>query len=100
PRPRDLPPFPTRRSSDLVPIPSSRLRSEPTRVTRLRTSGPEPISVAPLTGAVTRPSSIRYAWLAENTNLPLVMSTWPPPNATARSEEHTSELQSRSELVG
>src|SRR5207245_9002466 len=66
-----------------VPIPACSFRSWPTRVTRVSASGPLPMSVAPLTGAVTRPSSIRYASLAEKTNLPLVMSTWPPPNATA-----------------
>src|SRR2546430_1760590 len=42
-----------------VPTPSSSLRSRPTRATRVSASGPLPISVAPLTGAVTRPSSIR-----------------------------------------
>ena len=51
--------------------------------TRVSTSGPLPISVAPLTGRVSLPFSIRYASLAENTNLPLVMSTWPPPKLTA-----------------
>ena len=35
------------------------------------------------TGAVTLPSSIRYASDAEKTNFPLVMSTWPPPKFTA-----------------
>ena len=39
-----------------------------------RLSGPLPIRVAFLSGAVTLPSSIRYASEAENTNLPLVMS--------------------------
>src|SRR5574337_184476 len=66
-----------------VPTPSSSFRSLPTMVTRVRTSGPWPISVAPLTGFVIFPSSIMYASLAEKTNLPLVMSTWPPPKVTA-----------------
>src|SRR6185369_14899940 len=66
-----------------VPTPSSSARSWPTRLTRVSASGPLPISVAPLTGAVTRPFSIRYASLAEKTNRPLVMSTWPPPKFTA-----------------
>ncbi len=35
-----------------VPIPESRLRSLPTILTRVSTSGPLPISVAPLTGRV------------------------------------------------
>ena len=53
------------------------------RETRVSTSGPLPISDAPFTGAPSRPFSIRYASLAANTNLPLVMSTWPPPNVFA-----------------
>ena len=42
-----------------VPIPSSILRSLPTRLTRVSASGPLPMRVAPLTGRVTLPSSIR-----------------------------------------
>src|SRR5262249_21493735 len=42
-----------------VPTPSSSARSCPTRLTRVSASGPLPISVAPFTGFVTRPSSIR-----------------------------------------
>ena len=42
-----------------VPTPSSRARSLPTRLTRVRASGPLPMRVAPLTGAVTRPPSMR-----------------------------------------
>src|SRR2546422_518560 len=49
----DCPSFPQ------VPIPSSNFRSLPTIDTFLRISGPLPISVAPFTGVVTRPSSIR-----------------------------------------
>src|SRR4030095_8798994 len=45
-----------------VPIPSSSFKSEPTIETRVRTSGPLPISVAPLTGLVTLPSSIKKAF--------------------------------------
>ena len=62
-----------------VPMPSSSCRSLPTMLMRFSTSGPLPISVAPFTGRVILPSSIRYASLAEKTNLPLVMSTCPPP---------------------
>src|SRR5215471_13179583 len=42
-----------------VPTPSSSARSPATAVTFVRASGPLPMSVAPLTGAVTLPSSIR-----------------------------------------
>src|SRR5262245_3752961 len=42
-----------------VPTPSSSFKSEPTIDTRVRTSGPLPINVAPLTGLVTFPSSIK-----------------------------------------
>src|SRR5262245_32561001 len=55
-----------------VPMPSSSCRSFPTMLMRLSTSGPLPIKVAPFTGRVSLPPSMRYASLAENTNLPLV----------------------------
>src|SRR4029434_7631752 len=42
-----------------VPTPSSSLRSDPTIETRVRSSGPLPINVAPFTGSVTLPSSIK-----------------------------------------
>ena len=42
-----------------VPTPSSSFKSFPTIETRVSTSGPLPISVAPLIGAVILPSSIR-----------------------------------------
>src|SRR5690606_1144098 len=46
-------------SSPHVPIPESRRRSLPIRETRVSTSGPLPISMAPRTGAPIRPFSIR-----------------------------------------
>ena len=49
----------------------------------LQRLGPVADQRASRTGAVTLPSSIRYASDAENTNLPFVMSTWPPPKFTA-----------------
>jgi hypothetical protein len=39
--------------------------------------------VAPLTGYWILPFSTQKASLAEKTNLPLVMSTWPPPKLVA-----------------
>ena len=42
-----------------VPMPGSSARSLPMRDTRVSTSGPLPISVAPFTGAPILPSSIR-----------------------------------------
>src|SRR6266403_1364111 len=48
-----------------VPTPSSSFRSLPTIETRISTSGPLPIRVAPLRGAPTRPFSMAYASLAE-----------------------------------
>ena len=50
------------------------------------------MSVAPFTGAVTFPFSIRYASLAENTKRPDVMSTWPPPKFTAYSPLSTDAM--------
>ena len=41
------------------------------------------IKFTPVSGAVTLPSSIMYASEAENTNLPFVISTCPPPKFTA-----------------
>src|SRR5471030_2651305 len=66
-----------------TPTPPSSAMSLPIMVTYLSDSGPLPISVAPFTGYVILPFSIMYASDAENTNLPLVMSTWPPPKFTA-----------------
>ena len=66
-----------------VPMPGSRPMSLPIIVTRVRASGPLPISVAPLTGWVIFPFSIMYASAMLNTNLPFVMSTWPPPKLVA-----------------
>src|SRR5262249_29021779 len=54
-------PTPTRTDWPSIPqppTPSSSASSCPTRVTRVSASGPEPVRVAPLTGAVTRPFSI------------------------------------------
>ena len=45
-------------------------------------------------------SSIRYASLAENTNLPLVMSTWPPPKLTAYRPLFTERDDLLGSLVG
>ena len=56
----------------------------PTTLTRVSASGPLPMKVAPLTGRRSLPASMRYASLAEKTNLPLVMSTCPPPKTPRR----------------
>src|SRR5262249_8004173 len=77
-----------------VPMPSSSFRSLPTMVMRVSTSGPLPMSVAPLTGRVTLPPSIKYASLAEKTNLPLVISTCPPPKETAYRPRGTDLMMS------
>src|SRR5262249_4847601 len=66
-----------------VPMPVSSSRSLPIMLTRVSASGPLPMMVAPFTGYWMRPFSIQNASLAENTNLPLVMSTWPPPKLVA-----------------
>ncbi len=66
-----------------TPTPVSRLMSLPIALTRVSASGPLPISVAPLTGYWILPFSTQNASLAEKTNLPLVMSTWPPPKLVA-----------------
>jgi len=64
----------------------------PTIDTCVSTSGPLPISIAPLTGTVFLPFSIRYASLAEKTNLPDVMSTWPPPKFGAYKPRSTDAM--------
>ena len=63
-----------------VPSPGSCEASEPTALTFFSASGPTPISIAPLTGLVISPPSIRYASLISKTKFPFEMSTWPPPN--------------------
>ena len=64
-------------------MPGSSAMSLPIMETRVRASGPLPMSVAPFTGYCSLPPSIHHASAAENTNLPLVMSTSPPPKLTA-----------------
>src|SRR5439155_22458316 len=66
-----------------VPMPESSARSLPTMVMRLRSVGPLPISIAPLSGAPSLPFSILYASVHWKTYLPEVMSTWPPPKFAA-----------------
>src|SRR5207253_8602135 len=56
-----------------VPIPGSCEASEPTAVTFFSASGPTPISIAPFTGFVISPFSIRYASAISKTKLPLEM---------------------------
>src|SRR6185295_12268514 len=65
-----------------VPTPVSSFMSLPTIFTRLRSVGPLPISMAPLSGAPSLPFSIVNASVTLNTYLPEVMSTWPPPRLT------------------
>ena len=77
-----------------VPTPSSSFKSLPTIETRVSTSGPLPIRVAPLIGAVICPFSMRYASDAEKTNLPFVMSTCPPPKLTAYTPFFTERIMS------
>ena len=67
-----------------TPTPLSSFRSLPTIEICCMASIPEPISVAPFTALVTLPFSIRYASDVEKTNLPEVMSTWPPPKFGAK----------------
>src|SRR5690606_41994544 len=76
--PRDLHSFPTRRSSDLSRLtPSSAFRCPSRRFSRACRSLPTWMARMAL-----RPHSTRAMWLS-----------------TRRSEEHTSELQSRENLV-
>src|SRR5204862_589233 len=85
--PRPLHSFPTRRSSDLAPS------------TRTRTPMP---SVSPSETASTSPFFVATCWARRVTAR---VSAYPAPAAVAksiaspRSEEHTSELQSRRDLV-
>src|SRR5262249_22956140 len=56
-----------------VPSPGSNDASEPTALTCLSASGPTPMSMAPLTGRVISPCSIRYASEISKTKLPFEM---------------------------
>src|SRR5207249_8477240 len=92
---RALPPFPTRRSSDLTPSLTSPIRSSKlpppgapaisfrhppiVRMTNTYIAGALPVGRSPIAAAVSRECS-------RHTRIP-------------RSEEHTSELQSRFDLV-
>src|SRR6516225_10808367 len=67
-----------------VPMPGSSARSLPIMLMRLRSVGPLPISIAPLSGERSLPSSIRYASVTLKTYLPDVISTCPPPKFTAK----------------
>src|SRR5690606_41531733 len=98
--PRDLPSFPTRRSSDLrmirgfaLPLqaePCLRERAPPRRAKRVA-AGCEPIDVSScLTGGT--PMKLRLFSLA------LLACGPAAAQAPSRSEEHTSELQSRENL--
>jgi CRP-like cAMP-binding protein len=61
----------------------SRRMSLPIIETWFIASGPLPISVAPLTGVADLAVLDQVGLGIEKTNLPLVMSTWPPPKLTA-----------------
>src|SRR5690606_42157885 len=96
--PRRHSPFPTRRSSDLG---ESRERHEPAPtafspyVTRVHAEmtgvSPEWVSPEPTVDAMARVDSRRYP--------SVVVEKLAPATSPARSEEHTSELQSRENLV-
>src|SRR5206468_13064133 len=82
--PRHLPSFPTRRSSDLSAMAASSARE----VTSVGTTLARRLSAR--TSAAVRSAATR-------SNSAMTMSA--PWHERARSEEHTSELQSRSDLV-
>src|SRR5699024_12707606 len=90
PRPPRAPPsFPTRRSSDLPPVASTRA---------WRCTGHRP---PPTTGTYRSPGATRYQ-RAERVMHGFSWSSLFSPNRASnflRSEEHTSELQSRFDLV-
>src|SRR5206468_12567401 len=98
---RDLPDlhsFPTRRSSDLA-APGSRNESNPRENARTWRGADEALSGLPL-HIDTATRCFEGAVGTINSTFPLVhaISECPKPKH-ARSEEHTSELQSRSDLV-
>src|SRR5699024_12500717 len=80
--PFHLQPYPTRRSSDLPASPRPLPRGGPARTA----PGPAPLASPPRTPPAPRPSSRARA-------------ARPPGCGSLRSEEHTSELQSRFDLV-
>src|SRR5690606_41655728 len=87
---RDLPPFPTRRSSDLLPRSLPAQHDDGARERPLDLPATLPAPVAPLAAREGRgvPRAVR------------LRRPEPIPHADGdRSEEHTSELQSRENLV-
>src|SRR5206468_12255108 len=94
-----LHPFPTRRSSDLDAdntVPNRASLSNPATATA--TSAPTPTSTATAPAAVTATatSSVTTSASSGSSGSTTLTKSLPPAN---RSEEHTSELQSRSDLV-
>src|SRR5690606_40441754 len=80
--PPHLPPFPTRRSSDLAPSANAA-----TRTSRARYAPSSAADAATLRMGMTAQVQLRQPGRASGAELPV------------RSEEHTSELQSRENLV-
>src|SRR5205823_11636090 len=97
---RDLPPFPTRRSSDLAPV------STPTRwpLTCVATNtGTNALTMSSaITGSPNFAPYVRQTLVAPMLPLPTERMSTPFVQRTSqypRSEEHTSELQSLAYLV-
>src|SRR5690606_41480946 len=97
---RDLPSFPTRRSSDLCSSMMARLRSSTTVIFALGSSASATICIVEPFWTTTVFSGV-FSSAQVATDLPFGEKT---PHASVkigsqRSEEHTSELQSRENLV-
>src|SRR5690606_42095121 len=92
-------PFPTRRSSDLTPpcgVPASGVLTPPSSSTPALSHFPSRRSSAP-SRTRRRRNPRRCPW--SNSSKKLLMSTSSTHPPYIRSEEHTSELQSREKLV-
>src|SRR5206468_11566465 len=94
PAPRALHSFPTRRSSDLHGPRSAARAARTARSTSAASASVTVARTAPLTGEMF--ANVR-PWLTSSP--PTRQGSGRPAKGYGRSEEHTSELQSRSDLV-
>src|SRR5204862_787823 len=94
--PRNLPPFPTRRSSDLVAHAVQRTLGPQAGPVHLNASFRDPLAPVADDGATAKLAE-RIDWDRFFSNLSASFAV--APSSATRSDEHTSEIQSRRDLV-
>src|SRR5207244_11592461 len=94
-----IPPFPTRRSSDLAPVLRIRKQYPPRRPSLSRMRGRERRARTGKVGVLRQDDSLRRGGTLMSQQPPDSGPGNSPPTLPPRSEEHTSELQSPDQLV-